>query len=85
MRKKVGCSCGVLFGGSAHYGASAGFGFASSYYAPSDTDANVGSHLYFSIWVKKYMGAAALPLGKKHNVRKELVGTPVVWATERPD
>lgn len=34
---------------------------------------------------KKYMGAAALPLGKKHNVRKELVGTPVVWATERPD
>lgn len=85
MRKKVGCSCGVLFGGAAAGGAGAGFGSAASDNAPSGTYANVGSHLYFSIWVKKYMGAAALPLGKKHNVRKELVGTPVVWATERPD
>lgn len=31
------------------------------------------------------MGAATLPLGKKHNLGKELVGTPVVWATDRPD
>jgi hypothetical protein len=85
MRKKVGCSCGVLFGGAANDGAYAGFGSAASDCAPSFTSASIGSHLYFSIWVKKYMGAAALPLGKKHNVRKELVGTPVVWATERPE
>nr|DAQ54172.1 MAG TPA: hypothetical protein [Caudoviricetes sp.] len=85
MRKKVGCSCGVLFSGNANNRANAGFSYANSNNTPSNTNANISSHLYFSIWVKKYMGAAALPLGKKHNVRKELVGTPVVWATERPD
>ena len=41
-RKKV-----VLFGGYAPYGAYAGFAFAPSHYAPSDTDARVGSRLCF--------------------------------------
>lgn len=38
---------GVLFGGSAHLGASAGFASAHSYLAPSSTSANVGSRLCF--------------------------------------
>lgn len=38
---------GVLFGGHAFYGASAGFAFASSHYAPSATAANFGSRLCF--------------------------------------
>lgn len=38
---------GVLFGGSASYGANAGFGSAYTYYAPANTSANVGSRLCF--------------------------------------
>ena len=38
---------GVLFGGCAHVGANAGFAFAYSDYAPSNTDASVGSRLCF--------------------------------------
>lgn len=38
---------GVLFGGFAHYGANAGFAFASSSNAPSNTAAHVGSRLCF--------------------------------------
>ena len=38
---------GVLFGGDTHKGALAGFGFASTTYAPSYTYADVGSRLCF--------------------------------------
>lgn len=38
---------GVLFGGSAYYGANAGFAFAHSFNVPSRTHANVGSRLCF--------------------------------------
>lgn len=38
---------GVLFGGAADTGAYAGFGYASSYYAPSLASASVGSRLCF--------------------------------------
>lgn len=38
---------GVLFGGAAHYGAYAGFVYASTYYAPSSTHAHFGSRLCF--------------------------------------
>lgn len=38
---------GVLFGGSASNGATAGFGFATSAYAPSTTTARIGSRLCF--------------------------------------
>ena len=38
---------GVLFGGGASYGANAGFGYACSYYAPSNAIANFGSRLCF--------------------------------------
>lgn len=38
---------GVLFGGNAYNGASAGFSFASTHYAASSTNANVGSRLCF--------------------------------------
>ena len=38
---------GVLFGGRTHNGAPAGFGFAAANYAPSNTDALVGSRLCF--------------------------------------
>ena len=38
---------GVLFCGSAHYGALAGLAFADSYSAPSNADAYIGSRLCF--------------------------------------
>ena len=38
---------GVLFGGTANYGAYAGFASANSSYAPSYTSARVGSRLCF--------------------------------------
>lgn len=38
---------GVLFGGCANYGASAGFAFANTNYAPSHSAAHVGSRLCF--------------------------------------
>ena len=51
-RKKV-----VLFGGSAHSGANAGFAYANPIYAPSNTYAYVGSRLCFkSSALAKYAG-----------------------------
>jgi hypothetical protein len=38
---------GVLFGGHAHYGASAGFAFANTIYGASTTSAYIGSRLCF--------------------------------------
>ena len=38
---------GVLFGGGANYGAAAGLASASSNYAPSSTNAHIGSRLCF--------------------------------------
>lgn len=38
---------GVIFGGHASYGAAAGFGFSSSYYAPSYANTALGSRLCF--------------------------------------
>ena len=38
---------GVLFGGAAHYGAAAGFSYAYTYYAASNSAAGVGSRLCF--------------------------------------
>lgn len=83
----MGHSCGVLFGGAAIHGANAGLAFAYSTNAPSNTNANIGSHLCFKIGfdnMKQYKRMTALPLGKRFqaNLLKVLVGTPVVWATE---
>lgn len=83
----MGHSCGVLFGGCANNGATAGLACAHSYNAPSNTNANIGSHLCFKIGfdnMKQYKRMTALPLGKRFqaNLLKVLVGTPVVWATE---
>ena len=51
-RKKV-----VLFGGTAHYGSSAGFASARSASAPSATYASIGSRLCFkSSALAKYAG-----------------------------
>ena len=85
---QVGRSCGVLFGGSAGFGAVCGFGDARSCCVPSSAGAGFGSHLCLKIGSKeKYKnntnGTTTLPLGKKIQVTlKVLVGTPVVWATE---
>lgn len=38
---------GVLFGGDTNVGVLAGFGYASTHCAPSDTGADVGSRLCF--------------------------------------
>lgn len=83
----MGHSCGVLFGGGANNGANAGLACANSRDAPSNTNANIGSHLCFKIGfdnMKQYKRMTALPLGKRFqaNLLKVLVGTPVVWATE---
>lgn len=45
MTNKVGRSCGVRFGGWANNGANAGFACANSNNTPSNTNANIGSHL----------------------------------------
>lgn len=83
----MGHSCGVLFSGNANNSANAGLAFAYSYNTPSNTNANIGSHLCFKIGfdnMKQYKRMTALPLGKRFqaNLLKVLVGTPVVWATE---
>lgn len=83
----MGHSCGVLFSGYAANGANAGLACAISNNAPSNTNANIGSHLCFKIGfdnMKQYKRMTALPLGKRFqaNLLKVLVGTPVVWATE---
>ena len=86
----MGHSCGVLFSGNADNGAAAGLAGANSNNAPSNTNANIGSHLCFKIGfdnMKQYKRMTALPLGKRFqaNLLKVLVGTPVVWATENSD
>lgn len=80
---QVGRSCGVLFGGNANNGSNAGFAYANSNNAPSNANANIGSHLCFSHGLSmariytKNKRAATLPLGKKfHKFRKVLVDTP---------
>lgn len=83
----MGHSCGVLFSGNANNSANAGLAYANSSNAPSNTNANIGSHLCFKIGfdnMKQYKRMTALPLGKRFqaNLLKVLVGTPVVWATE---
>lgn len=83
----MGHSCGVLFSGNANNSANAGLAYANSFNAPSNTNANIGSHLCFKIGfdnMKQYKRMTALPLDKRFqaNLLKVLVGTPVVWATE---
>lgn len=75
MMTKVGRLRGLLFGGDANNGANAGFVYANSEYVPSASIANIGSHLCFE---NSTMETAALPLGRKHKFRKELVGMPFV-------
>lgn len=70
MKYKVGHSCGVLFSGNANNGANAGFAYANSNYTPSNTNANIGSHLClkqgFLFEMMKIKGMTTLPLGKKY-------------------
>ena len=79
MIKQVGRSCGVLFSGNANNGANAGFAYANSNNTPSNTNANIGSHLCFlNIFIrcqslKKILRAATVPLGKK------LLKTEMCW------
>lgn len=47
MKYKVGHSRGVLFSGNANNGANAGLAYANSNNTPSNTNANIGSHLCF--------------------------------------
>ena len=45
----MGHSCGVLFSGNANNSANAGLAYANSNNTPSNTNANIGSHLCFKI------------------------------------
>lgn len=77
MKYKVGHSRGVLFSGNANNGANAGLASARSYYAPSDANANIGSHLCFqnrASALTNYKRMTALPLGKKHLKTPKSVG-----------
>lgn len=72
-----------MFGGNANNGANAGFVYANSNNVPSDTNANIGSRLYFSIHMKETMERRPRLLAKNIlTFRKVLVGTAVVWPTE---
>ena len=73
--KKVGCFKGVFFGGSANNGSNAGFSYSNSNYTPSDTNANIGSQLYFQINNKTEQQPRLLA---KHLIKKVLVGRPNV-------
>ena len=46
-QKQVVCLTGVNFGGNANNGANCGFAYANTNNAPSNTNANIGSRLYF--------------------------------------
>lgn len=46
-QKQVVCPTGVNFGGNANNGANCGFAYANTNNAPSNTNANIGSRLYF--------------------------------------
>lgn len=74
----MGHSCGVLFSGNANNSANAGLAYANSNNTPSNTNANIGSHLCFKIGfdnMKQYKRMTALPLGKRFqaNLLKVLV------------
>lgn len=77
----VGRLCGVLFSGNANNGANAGFVYANSNNTPSNTNANIGSHLCLEEIDGRSdnpidrQGTTATPLGGKIQVtRKWLVG-----------
>jgi len=55
----------VLFGGNANNGSNAGFVYANSNNVPSNTNANIGSRLYFTQMTKNNNRAMTVPLGKK--------------------
>lgn len=60
---------GVLFGGNANNGSNAGFVYANSNNTPSTTNANIGSHLYFSIIIL-YMGSGDRASWQKISLHK---------------
>lgn len=74
---------GVLFSGYANRGANAGFVYANSNNTPSDTNANIGSHLCLvkidggQVRLSAEKRTAALPLGKKFQVNPKGVGRTV--------
>jgi hypothetical protein len=71
MIKKVGCSCGVLFGGNANNSANAGFSYANSNNTPSNTNTNIGSHLWFSKVKNKIKGSNDLAAWQKMTTSNE--------------
>ena len=83
MIKQVGRSCGVLFSGNANNGANAGFAYANSNNTPSNTNANIGSHLCLvkidggQVRLSSEKRTTALPLGKKFQVNPKGVGRTV--------
>ncbi len=64
-KMKVGRSCGVLFSGNANNGANAGFAYANSNYTPSNTNANIGSHLCYTGYMLETLERRPCLLAKK--------------------
>ena len=63
------CFC-VLFGGNANNGANAGFSYANSNNTPSNTNANIRSHLWY-LFYKQY---GPYLLVKNHELKRFSVG-----------
>ena len=59
----------VLFRGNANNSSNAGFSYANSNYVPSNSNANISSHLCFSKIISYYK-MITLPLGKKQQIQK---------------
>jgi hypothetical protein len=76
MIKKVGCSCGLLFGGNANNRANAGFGYANSNNTPSNSNTNISSHLWFSKVKNKIKEQRPRLLAEDDNLKWVLVGKP---------
>ncbi len=76
MINRLVCPCGVYFGGNANNSSNDGFVYANSNNTPSNSNANIGSHLCFqenniyaygngNVFPTSIRRTATLPLGKK--------------------
>jgi len=70
----------VYFSGNANNGAKDGFVYANSNNAPSNANANIGSHLCYNVRIRPDIssGAMTVPLGKKVQANPKGVGRDAI-------
>lgn len=64
---------GLHFGGNANNGSNAGSAYANANNAPSNTNANIGSHLCFN----RSYPLQTVALAKKSRIIKKSIGIPI--------